>query len=47
MALESIQPPTEMSTGNLPGVKGWQVRNYVRDNLIAICELIVWKMWEP
>jgi hypothetical protein len=39
MALGSAQPLTEMSTRNLPGGKGRQVRN--ADNLIAICEPIV------
>jgi hypothetical protein len=45
MALGSIQPLTEMSTRDLPGGKGRQARE--GDNLTAICELIVWKMWEP
>jgi hypothetical protein len=45
MALESIQPLTEMSTRNLPGGKGQPMRK--PDNLIAICEPIVYKMWEP
>jgi hypothetical protein len=34
MARESTQPLTEMSTRNLPGGKGWQVRE--ADNLTAI-----------
>jgi hypothetical protein len=34
-----------MSTRNLPGSKGPPAHN--ADNLTAICELIVWKMWEP
>jgi hypothetical protein len=38
-------PPTEMSTRNLPGGKGRPARK--TDNLTAICEPIVWKMWEP
>jgi hypothetical protein len=42
MALGSTQPLTEMSTGNLPGGKGRQA-----DNLTAMCEPIVQKMWEP
>jgi hypothetical protein len=33
-----------MSTGNLPGDKGRPARK--ADNLTAICEPIVWKMWE-
>jgi hypothetical protein len=45
MALGLTQPLTEMNTRNLPGGKGQLVRK--ADNLIAICELIVWKMWEP
>jgi hypothetical protein len=39
MALRSTQPPTEMSTRNLPGVKGQPARK--ADNLTAICEPIV------
>jgi hypothetical protein len=43
MALGSTQPPTEMSTSNLPwgggGGKGRPVRK--ADNLTAICEPIV------
>jgi hypothetical protein len=39
MALESTQPPTEMSTRNIPGGK---VRPACKaDNLTAICEQIV------
>jgi hypothetical protein len=45
MALESTQPLTEMSTRNLHGGKGRPVRG--ADNLTAICEPIVYKMWEP
>jgi hypothetical protein len=45
MALGSTQPLTEMSTRNLPGGKGRAARK--ADNLTAICEPIVWKMWEP
>jgi hypothetical protein len=45
MALGSTQPLKEMSTRNLPGGKGLPARK--ADNLIAICELIVYKMWEP
>jgi hypothetical protein len=40
-----IQPLTEMSTRNLPGGKGRPARK--ADNLTAICEPIVLKMWEP
>jgi hypothetical protein len=44
MALESIQPLTEMSTRNLPGGKGRPARK--AGNLTTICEPIVYKMWE-
>jgi hypothetical protein len=44
MALRSTQPSTEMSTRNLPGSKGWLVRE--ADNLTTITESIVYKMWE-
>jgi hypothetical protein len=45
MALGSTQSLTEMSTRNLPGGKGRPARG--ADNLAAICEPIVQKMWEP
>jgi hypothetical protein len=45
MALGSTQPLMEMSTRNLPGGKGRPARG--ADNLTAICEPIVYKMWEP
>jgi hypothetical protein len=45
MALCSTQPLTEMTTKNLPGGKGRPARK--ADNLTAICEPIVYKMWEP
>jgi hypothetical protein len=45
MALGSTQSLTEMSTRNLHGGKGRPARK--ADNLIAICESIVYKMWEP
>jgi hypothetical protein len=45
VALGSTQPLTEMSTRNLPGGKGRPAR--MTDNLTAVCEPIVWKMWEP
>jgi hypothetical protein len=45
VALGSTQPLTEMSTRNLPGVKERPARK--ADNLTAICEPIVSKMWEP
>jgi hypothetical protein len=45
MALGSIQPLTEMSTRNLRGHK-WRPAGEA-DNLTAICEPIVCKMWEP
>jgi hypothetical protein len=41
MALGSTQPLTEMSTRNLPGRPACKA-----DNLTAICEPIVQKMWE-
>jgi hypothetical protein len=41
MALGSTQP----STKNLPGSKG-RAASYA-DNLTAICEPTVYKMWEP
>jgi hypothetical protein len=44
-ALGTTQPLTEMSTRILPGDKGWLVRK--ADNLTAICELTVLKIWEP
>jgi hypothetical protein len=34
-----------MSTRNLPGGKGRPARK--TDSLTAICELTVWKMWDP
>jgi hypothetical protein len=45
MALGLAQPLTEMSTRNLPGGKRRPVCK--ADNLSAICEPIVYKMWEP
>jgi hypothetical protein len=39
MAVVSTQPLTEMSTRNLPGVKGGPAPK--ADNLTAICEPIV------
>jgi hypothetical protein len=45
MALWLTQPLTEMSTGNLLGVKGSQ-RARKADNLTAICDPVVYKMWE-
>jgi hypothetical protein len=44
MALWSTQPLTGISTRNLLSVKGRPARKH--DNLIANCELIVYKMWE-
>jgi hypothetical protein len=44
MALESTQPLTEMSTRNFPGDKWRPVPK--ADNLTALCEPIVWEMWE-
>jgi hypothetical protein len=45
VALELTQLLTEMSTRNLPEGKQWPARK--ADNLSAICELIVYKMWKP
>jgi hypothetical protein len=45
MALGSTQPLTEMSTRNLRGGKRRPARE--ADNVTAICEPIVLKMWEP
>jgi hypothetical protein len=45
MALGSTQSLTEMSTRNVPGGKMRPARK--ADNLPAICEPIVYKMWEP
>jgi hypothetical protein len=42
MTMELTQPLREMSTKKLPGGKGWP-----GDNLAAICEPIVYKMWQP
>jgi hypothetical protein len=44
MALRSTQALTEMSTRKLAGGKEQPTRN--ADNLIAICEATVWKIWE-
>jgi hypothetical protein len=44
MALGSTQPLTKMSTRNIPGGEGRPARK--ADNLTAICEPIVYKMWE-
>jgi hypothetical protein len=45
MALGSTQPLTEMNTRNRFGGKGRPARK--ADNLTAICELTVYKLWEP
>jgi hypothetical protein len=45
MGLGSIQPLTEISARNLPAGKERPVRQ--ADNLTAIYEPIVYKMWEP
>jgi hypothetical protein len=45
MALRSTKPVTEMNTRNPPGGKGRSARKV--DNFTAICEQIVYKMWEP
>jgi hypothetical protein len=45
MSLGSTQSLTETSTRNLSGGKGRSARK--ADNFAAICEPIVYKMWEP
>jgi hypothetical protein len=45
MALGSTEPLTEMSIRNLPGSKRRPGRK--ADNLTAICERTVYKIWEP
>jgi hypothetical protein len=45
MAQGSTQTLTEMSSRNLPGGKGRPVRG--ADNLTAIYEATIEKMWEP
>jgi hypothetical protein len=45
MALGSTQALTETSAMNLLWGKGRPARK--ADNLTAICEPIIWKMWEP
>jgi hypothetical protein len=45
LAFESTQPLTEMSTRSLPARKGWPA---LKANILtAICEPIVYQMWEP
>jgi hypothetical protein len=44
MVLGSTQPLTEMSNRNIPGGKGRPARK--ADNLTAICEPTLYKMWE-
>jgi hypothetical protein len=44
LAMWSPQPLTEMSTRNHPSGKMWSVRK--SDNLIAICEPIIYKLRE-
>jgi hypothetical protein len=45
MVLEFTQLLTEMSTRKLPGGKVWLALK--ADDVTAICELLVSKMWEP
>jgi hypothetical protein len=48
MVVGSTQPLTEISTRNFPGGGGVKGRSERKgDNLTAICEPIIWKMWEP
>jgi hypothetical protein len=44
-ALGSTKFLTEVSTRNIPGGKGWPARK--PDNVTAICEPILYKIWEP
>jgi hypothetical protein len=44
-APELTQPPIEISTRDLYGGTGWPARN--TDTLTAICEQILYKMWDP
>jgi hypothetical protein len=45
IALGSTQPLTDMSIRNFPAGKKRPARR--ADNLAAICEPNVWKLWEP
>jgi hypothetical protein len=45
MVLASIQPLTEMSTRNLAG--GGGLRVHKADNIVAIYDRIVYKVWDP
>jgi hypothetical protein len=45
MTLGSTQPLTETGASNLPGCKGLPAHK--ANNLTAICEPIVYKIWEP
>jgi hypothetical protein len=45
MALGSTKPLTEMIPGGFLGAKAGPARK--AHNFTAICEPIVWKMWEP
>jgi hypothetical protein len=45
MALRLIKPLAEISTRSFPGAKARPARK--ADNFIAICEPIVWIMWDP
>jgi hypothetical protein len=47
MALGSTQFLTDMSTRNLPGGGKGRRTCAKADNLTAICEPTVWKMWKP
>jgi hypothetical protein len=46
MALGSTQPLTEMSTSNIPGGGGKGRQAHKAENLTAICEPIIIKIWE-
>jgi hypothetical protein len=45
MVLRFTQPLTGMSTKDLAAGRAWLMRK--ADNLTAICEPTVYKMWEP
>jgi hypothetical protein len=45
MALGFTRPLTEMSTRYPPGGKGWPARK--ADSFTAICEPVVYEIWEP
>jgi hypothetical protein len=46
MTLRSTHPLMQISTKTFPGVKGDRLARKA-DNFIAICEVSVYKMWDP